>query len=234
MKEDIIIQLSKDYDNAEQINSNYFRLKLGGHKLKIWDICKHTNERTNRTSLKVCFDLADGDENDGCFEKDYNDKAKKFTEVFWAFEGTNYLSLDPRYEIFIKRFNTAVKKSNPDVEIEDKAGELFNFSQLIGLYVGGEYGLEEFMKDGEITTRLSLLNFKAIDDLPYLKEPRVKLLDGTYQSYSDYSKEHQFNEDEDSYTNLDAEEHYNVIYAGRKEPQEDIDLGFGEDNYNFN
>ena len=163
-----------------------------------------------------------------------NQKTSNDASCKEAFEGTNYLSLDPRYEIFIKRFITAVKKSNPDVEIEDKAGERFNFTQLIGLYVGGEYGLEEFMKNGEITTRLSLLNFKPIDDLPYLKEPQVKLLDGTYQSYSDYSKEHQFNEDEDSYTNLDAEEHFNVIYAGRKESQEDIDLGFGEDNYDFN
>jgi len=228
-------KLSKDYNNLEEIASNRYGIRYGDHKIRIWGIRKHINPNNNNTSLKICFDMADGDEKDGCFEEEYNSKHNKFTNVYWPFEGTRYLSLDPRYELYIKKLIKAVKKSNPDVEINDKADELFDFNQLIGLYVGGEFGLEEFKQDGEITTRLSLFKFKPITDLSDSMEPQVKLYDGTFQSYRDYIEEHQSteNEDVDCYTNLDKEEHYNIIYAGRKETQEDIDLGFEEDDYNF-
>lgn len=235
MNMDNTILLSKNYDHLEEMASNRYGIKYGDHKLKIWGIRKYRNPNNNNISLKVCYDMADGDENDGCYEKNYNSKLGRFAEVHWDPEATRYLSLDPRYELYIKKLIKAVKKSNPDVEIKDKADEPFDFSQLVGLYVGGELGLEEFKKDGEITTRLSLFKFKSIYDLSDSIEPQVKLYDGTFQSYSNYMEEHQSNENEDvdCYTNLEKEEHYNNVYAERKETQEDNDLGFEEEELPF-
>lgn len=238
MNNEIIIPLSENYDSLEQISSNRFGIKLGGHKLKICNIDKYINRQTNRESLKICFDLADGDENDGCFERDYNNKERMFTKVFWPVEGTNYLSLNPRYEIYIKKFITTVKKSNPNTRIDDIAGKPFNFTQLIGLYVGGEFGLEEYKKDDNIIARLSLFNFKSINDLPYLKEPQVKLLDGSYISYKTYINNY-LDEEKDNYTDLYTEQDYNNNYIENNSVYnntpiyDNTDLGIEENKYDF-
>lgn len=221
--DDNIITLSNDYEHLEEIISNYFGLKLGGHKLQITDICKHINPINNNISIKVCFDMADGDENDGCFKKEYESKFKKYTNVYWPVEGTKYLSLNPRYELYMKNFIKAVKKSN-DVEINDIAGKDLDLSQFIGLYVGGEFGLEESTREGITTARFSLFNFKAIEDLPYIREARVKLDTGVYQSYDLYLKEHEFTE-EDSALNEDMSPTIKVVKP------EEIDLE--ELDYNF-
>ena len=85
----------------------------------------------------------------------------------------------------LKSFITSVEKSNPNFTFDWNK----EVSQLNGKKVGLVFGLEEYQNDkGETKTATKLTQFRSIDKIDSVKIPKVKLLDGTYVEYEDYTK----------------------------------------------
>ena len=173
------VELDSVWDHLEDNGDNYFNLPLGAHILKINSVSEY--RKGENVSLKVDFDIYDENENRECFLKEY--ERQNMSERRWPNEGTKYFSLKPNSLIFLKRFVNALEKSN-GITLDIKSGEKLNLEQFSDLLIGGNYGLEEYEKDGEIETRLILNGFKSIDELDNLKAPQVKLINN--KGYMDY------------------------------------------------
>lgn len=156
-------------------------LKLGGHAIKILDAREHLSEFSGNTSLKVCVDIAETDEQKGFFKKQYDantDDKKK-----WPNGATKFLSLKDDQLGYLKGFITALEKSNPSFKFNIKG----TWDQLKGLKLAGVFGLEEYEKnDSSIGTATKLVQFRSLDKLDTIKIPKVKLLDGSYIEYEKY------------------------------------------------
>ena len=219
--------LSKEYDNLESIQSKFYKEKLtGGHKIKIIKVEKYTNPKSGNKSIKIYYDFADGLSTDGCMLREFRKKKEMFDEVYYPIEGTTFLSTKPEFEIYVKKLIKSAKSSNPNKTIIDIAGEPFDLNQLIDTYVGAEIGLEEFKKDDEITTRISLFKFMPVDKIDSVKETRVKLIDGKYISYNEYCQKY-LNED-DNYSNYEEDNEY-LDDDSNEETSNIPDVGFYED-----
>ena len=85
----------------------------------------------------------------------------------------------------LKGFITAVENSNSGFEYNwDK-----DIDQLKGKKVGLVFGLEEYEdQEGKLKTATKLTQFRSLDKIDNVKIPRVKLLDGTFVEYEEYSK----------------------------------------------
>lgn len=165
----------------EKIPDSKKELKLGGHICKIINAYEYENPKNGNISIKIEFDIDENSEFDG-YMADLNNSLNR-----WPNEGCKYFSIKKENLPFLKNFIKILKKSNKDVEIHDLAGEYFDLNQLIGLKIGGEFGLNEYMDiNKDIKTSISLLTFKDIESLPYIGKPRVKKIDGSYTYYDNY------------------------------------------------
>lgn len=195
------IILPSNFDSVDEVGDNYFNLSLGGHLIIINSVEYYINEKNGDESLRIIFDIYDDNEFKYCFQKEY-DNAKDLANRKWPNEGTKYLSLKPNNMTFLKRFIKAINASNYE-QIDATGGKPLNLEQFKDKVLAGNFGLEEYEKDGEIETRISLFQFKSKDQLPYLKISRVKLSNGSYMDFETYKKINQ--EDENSrLMNLDV------------------------------
>lgn len=162
-------------------------LELGGHELVIIDAEEYTSPVTDNTSLKVTVDIAGADKQKGFFKKQYDENTN--ADKKWPSAGVKYLSLKDEQIAYLKGFITALEKSNKSFKFDVKG----NWSQIKGLKIAGQFGLEEFEKqDKTIGTTTKLVQFRSIDKLKDIKIPRVKLIDGTMVDYEEY-KSNSFN-----------------------------------------
>ena len=166
-----------------QVNEDFERIELGGHKGIVKKVEEYTSQATGNTSLKVEVDTAKDDKQPEFFQKQYNENTNM--DKKWSTGATKYVSLkqDDNCIKMLKAFITAVENSNPGFKYDwDK-----DTDQLVGKKVGLIFGLEEYTNDkGETKTASKLTNFRSIDKVAEAKIPRVKLLDGTYIDYEDY------------------------------------------------
>lgn len=188
------IILPSNFDSVDEVGDNYFNLSLGGHLIIINSVEYYINEKNGNESLRIIFDIYDDNEFKYCFQNEY-DNAKDLASRKWPNEGTKYLSLKPNNMTFLKRLIKAINTSNYE-QVEATGGKPLNLEQFKDKVLAGNFGLEEYEKDGEIETRISLFQFKSKDQLPYLKIPRVKLSNGSYMDFETYKKINQ--EDENS------------------------------------
>lgn len=192
--------------NWNEIDENrYMNLTPSGHILRLVHLSEYINKNNGNKSLKIEFDIDDDNEFKGCFNKIFNNSG---FNAKWPNEGTKYLSLKPEHYPYLKTFITSVQKSN-DKEIIVEPNKELDLEQFYDLVVGGEFGYEEYEKDGEIKLGITLFRFKSLDQLPYLKEPQVKTLDGRYVDYDIYK------------TGIDNEQ-YKDIPTISSEKQEDL------------
>lgn len=172
----------KNWDSVQANTGDYESLKLGGHEVVIKNAYEYTG-LTGTTSLKVEVDIAGNDEQKGFYQKQYDNNTS--SDKKWSPASTKYISLkqDDTCVAMFKGFTTCVEKSNP--------GYTWNFDEktLIGKKLCGVYGLEEYKdNDGNIKLATKLVQFRSLDKLKEVKIPRVKLIDGTYVDYENYSK----------------------------------------------
>lgn len=179
-----MLKKPENYDEI-QVNQEFERLSLGGHKGIIKKVEEYTSNISGNTSLKVEVDTASDDKQPEYFQNqfDSNDSADKK----WAAAGTKYVSLkeDENCVRMLKSFITAVENSN-DGFTYDWNKEI---EQLNGKKVGLLVGQEEY-QDNEGKTKLAnkVVQFRSIDKVESLQIPKVKLLDGTFVDYDDYTK----------------------------------------------
>lgn len=161
----------------------YEALELGGHELVIIEAEEYTSPVTENTSLKVTVDIAGTDKQKGFFKKQYDENTN--ADKKWPTAGVKYLSLKDEQLAYLKGFITALEKSNKGFKFDVKG----NWSQIKGLKIAGQFGLEEFEKQDKSTgVATKLVQFRSLDKLKDIKIPRVRLLDGSMVDYEEYQK----------------------------------------------
>lgn len=178
-----MLKKPENYDNI-QVNENYTPIQLGGHKGIIMGVEEYTSEASGNTSLKVSVDTAKDDVQPNYFTEQYKNDSRE--EKKWSNSAIKYVSLkeDDNCVKMLKGFITAVENSNPGF-IYDWNKEI---DQLKGKSVGLVFALEEYKnQQGELKTIAKLNQFRSIDKVENVLIPKVKLLNGTYVDYDDYT-----------------------------------------------
>lgn len=171
-----------NYDEI-QVNQEYERLELGGHKGIIKSVEEYTSTISGNTSLKVEVDTATDDKQPGYFQKQYDENTN--ADKRWSSSGTKYVSLkqDDNCIKMLKGFITSVENSNPNFTYDWNK----EVDQLKGKKVGLIFGLEEYENDkGETKTATKLTQFRSIDKVDNAKIPNIRLLNGSYIEYENY------------------------------------------------
>lgn len=180
----MILNKPNKYEEV-QVNNEFERLELGGHKGIIKNVEEYTSTISGNTSLKVEVDTALDDKQPKYFQEQYDNNTDMNKK--WSTGATKYVSLkeDENCVKMLKGFITAVENSNNGFEYNwDK-----DIDQLKGKKVGLVFGLEEYEdQEGKLKTATKLTQFRSIDKVDNVKIPRVKLLDGTFIDYEEYSK----------------------------------------------
>lgn len=174
-----------NYDEI-QVNQEFERLELGGHKGIIKNVEEYTSAISGNTSLKVEVDTATDDKQPNYFQKQYDENTNM--DKKWSTGGTKYVSLkqDENCIKMLKAFITSVENSNPNFTYDWNK----EVDQLKGKKVGLIFGLEEYQNDkGETKTATKLTQFRSIDKVDNAKIPNVRLLDGSYIEYENYVPE---------------------------------------------
>lgn len=160
---------------------DFENLELGGHKVKIVSAEEYTSEFSGNTSLKVQIDTASDDKQPEFFKKQYDNNTN--ADKKWSNGATRYLSLKEEQIAYLKGFITALEKSNNGFKFNVNG----DWSQLIGLKLAAQFGLEEYEdQEGKIRTATKLVQFRSLDKLNEIKIPKVKKLDGTFVDYDYY------------------------------------------------
>lgn len=173
-----------NYDKI-QVNQQFEKLELGGHKGIIKNIIEYTSAISGNTSLKVEVDTSADDKQPNYFQKQYDENTNM--DKKWSTSGTKYVSLkqDENCIKMLKAFLTSVENSNPNF-VYDWNKEV---DQLKGKKVGLVFGLEEYQNDkGETKTATKLTQFRSIDKVENARIPNVRLLNGSYMSIDDYKE----------------------------------------------
>ena len=172
-----------NYDEI-QVNQEFERLELGGHKGIIKSVEEYTSTISGNTSLKVEVDTANDDKQPNYFQKQYDENTN--TDKRWSSSGTKYVSLkqDDNCIKMLKAFITSVENSNTNFTYDWNK----DVDQLKGKKVGLVFGLEEYENDkGETKTATKLTQFRSIDKVDNAKIPNVRLLNGSYIEYDKYN-----------------------------------------------
>ena len=172
-----------NYDEI-QVNQEFERLELGGHKGIIKNVEEYTSTISGNTSLKVEVDTATDDKQPNYFQKQYDENTN--TDKRWSSSGTKYVSLkqDDNCIKMLKGFITSVENSNNGFTYDWNK----DVDQLKGKKVGLVFGLEEYENDkGETKTATKLTQFRSIDKVDNAKIPNVRLLNGSYIEYDKYN-----------------------------------------------
>lgn len=180
----MILSKPKDYDEI-QVNQEYEKLELGGHKGIIKSVEEYKSQVSGNTSLKVEVDTDKTDKQPNYYQEQYDnitDMNKR-----WSTSATKYVSLkeEENCKKMLKSFITSVENSNPNFTYNwDK-----DIDQLKGKKVGLVFGLEEYQdQEGKTKTATKLIQFRSLDKVDNVKIPKVKLLDGTFIEYETYKK----------------------------------------------
>lgn len=174
----------------------YNGLPLGVHECVITS-AEDIVSRNGNSVTKICFDIEEDSEFNHYLQK-LSDSINVNRDYYsWPNEGTRYFVSDGLGAKYFNQFISQLERVN-NIKFDMPAvGEDFDVSQFVGLKIGCEFGLEEYEKDGEIKTSLSILGFKTLDQLPFIKDIYIKKLDGKKVDYDTYmSEKENLNNDE--------------------------------------
>lgn len=190
----MILKKADNYDEIE-VNQEFERLTLGGHKGIIKSVEEYTSQISGNTSLKVEVDTDKDDKQPAYFQTQYDNNTNENKK--WSTSATKYVSLrqDENCVRMLKGFITAVENSNPNFTYDWNK----DIDQLKGKKVGLVFGIEEYEdQEGKLKTATKLNQFRSLDKIENVSIPRVKLLDNTYIDYEEYSEMSKTKNDESS------------------------------------
>ena len=173
----------KLYDEIN-VNEEYEKISLGGHKGIIIKAEEYTSDFSGKKSLKVYVDTASDDKQPGYFKKQYENDTR--IDRKYPNGAIKYVPLgEEENQIkMLKSFITAYENSNG---CQFDWGK--DWEQLKGKKIGIIFGQEEYTsQDGTTKLATKLNQFRSIDKVDNVKIPKVKLLDGSYVEYEEYTK----------------------------------------------
>lgn len=177
----------KPIENFENIQSNYSyqeefkRLRPGAY----FCVIKNAYMKTSTTGKEMlCLDLDILDEEfRDYFQKQYDNSIKDIKDRKW---GCTYRTLVYDQPKYFHALMTAVSNSNPGYSLIEAN---WDESTLIGKFVGGVFGLEEYEKaDGTISASMKCIRVRSTEKLETVATPAVKLIDKTMLPYEEYEK----------------------------------------------
>lgn len=172
----------------------YNGLPLGGHGCIVTSAEDVISKKGNQIT-KICFDIEEDGEFDHYIQKLSDSINSTRSEYNWPNEGTKYFASDGLGVKYYNQFISQLERVN-NIKFDMPAvGEDFDVSQFVGLKIGCEFGLEEYEKDGEIKTSLSILGFRTLDQLPFIRNVYVKNINGKNIDYDIYMSEKEFLDD---------------------------------------
>ena len=177
-----MIAKPKTYDEIN-INEEFEKLELGGHKGIIIKVEEYTSDVSGKTSLKVYVDTASDDKQPEYFKKQYENDTR--IDRKYPNGAIKYVPLgEEENQIkMLKSFLTCVENSNTNYTYDWNK----EVDQLKGKKIGIVFGMEEYQNQaGELKTVNKLREFRSIDKVDNVKIPKVKLLDGSFMEYEDY------------------------------------------------
>jgi len=177
-----MLKKPNNYDEVE-VNQEFERLELGGHKGIIKSVEEYTSPFSENTSLKVEVDTDKDDKQPNYYQERYNSDTNANKK--WPTGAVKYVSLkeDENCVKMLKGFITAVENSNSNFTYDWSKEP----DQLKGKKVGLIFGLEEYTnQQGETKTATKLTQFRSLDKVDSAKIPKVRLLDGSFVEYSEY------------------------------------------------
>lgn len=186
-----MLKKPNNYDEIE-INQDFERIELGGHKGIIMEAIEYTSPISGNTSLKVSVDTDKNDKQPNYFTEMYKNDTRE--DKKWSNSAIKYVSLkeDENCVRMLKAFITAVENSNPNFTYDWNK----EVDQLKGKKVGLVFGLEEYnAQDGSVKTIAKLNQFRSLDKIDEIKIPKVKLIDGTFVDYNEYKPNNNSNND---------------------------------------
>lgn len=179
-----MIKKPSNYDNVEVMEFDYTKIELGGHKGIIKNVEEYTSDFSGKKSLKVYVDTASDDKQPEYFKKQYENDTR--IDRKYPNGAIKYVPLgeEENQVKMLKSFITAYENSNNCQFDWNK-----DWEQLTGKKIGIVFGMEEYENQaGELKTVNKLREFRSIDKIDNIKIPKVKLLDGTYVEYEEYTK----------------------------------------------
>lgn len=185
-----MIKKPSNYDNIEVMEFDFTPIELGGHKGIIMKAEEYTSPQSGKTSLKVSVDTSKDDKQPEYFAEQYKNDNR--IDKRWNNSAIKYISLgeEENQVKMLKAFITAYEKSNNCQFDWNK-----DWEQLTGKKIGLVFGMEEYEnQSGELKTINKLREFRSIDKVDNIKIPKVKLLDGTYVEYENYTKKEESND----------------------------------------
>jgi hypothetical protein len=180
-----MLKKPSNYDEV-QVNLDFERLELGGHKGIIKNVSEYTSQISGNTSLKVEVDTDSTDKQPGYFQKQYDNDTR--SDKKWSTGATKYVSLkeDENCVKMLKSFITSVENSNPSFTYDWNK----DVDQLKGKKVGLVFGLEEYQnQEGKLKTAIKLNQFRSLNKVDHVSIPKVRLVSGAYMDYDDYIEE---------------------------------------------
>ena len=192
-----MIKKPSNYDNVEVMEFDFTPIELGGHKGIIMKAEEYTSQQSGKTSLRVSVDTAKDDKQPEYFREQYKNDTR--IDRKWSNSAIKYISLgeEENQVKMLKAFITAYEKSNNCQFDWNK-----DWEQLTGKKIGLVFGMEEYeSQDGILKTNNKLREFRSIDKIDNIKIPKVKLLDGTYVEYVNYTKKEESNDPFEAYGN---------------------------------
>ena len=184
-----MIAKPKAYDEINIIEE-YEKISLGGHKGIIMKAEEYTSPQSGKTSLKVSVDTSKDDKQPEYFAEQYKNDNR--IDKRWNNSAIKYISLgeEENQVKMLKAFITAYEKSNNCQFDWNK-----DWEQLKGKKIGLVFGQEEYIsQDGTTKLATKLNQFRSIDKVDNAQIPKVKLLDGTYVEYENYTKKEESND----------------------------------------
>ena len=178
-----MIAKPKKYDEINIIEE-YEKISLGGHKGIIMKAEEYTSPQSGKTSLKVSVDTAKDDKQPEYFAEQYKNDVR--IDRKWSNSAIKYIPLgeEENQVKMLKAFITAYENSNNCQFDWNK-----DWEQLTGKKIGIIFGQEEYIsQDGTTKLATKLNQFRSIDKVDNVKIPKVKLLDGSYVEYEEYTK----------------------------------------------
>ena len=178
-----MIAKPKAYDEIN-INEEFEKLELGGHKGIIIKAEEYTSDFSGKKSLKVYVDTASDDKQPEYFKKQYENDTR--IDRKYPNGAIKYVPLgeEENQVKILKSFITAYENSNNCQFDWNK-----DWEQLKGKKIGIIFGQEEYIsQDGTTKLATKLNQFRSIGKIDNVKIPKVKLLDGTYVDYEEYTK----------------------------------------------
>ena len=177
-----MIAKPKAYDEIN-INEEFEKLELGGHKGIIIKVEEYKSDFSGKTSLKVYVDTASDDKQPEYFKKQYENDTR--IDRKYPNGAIKYIPLgEEENQIkMLKSFLTCVENSNTNYTYDWNK----EVDQLKGKKIGLVFGQEEYTsQDGTTKLATKLNQFRSIDKVDNVQIPKVKLLNGSYVTYDDY------------------------------------------------